>query len=52
MSSPCFPPPPPPLNLQEVVPEADTATLWINRDGSVLSADPTFTDWFAYSTKV
>jgi hypothetical protein len=40
------------LDLQQVMPEPDTATVWIMRDGSILSAGPVFTDWFAYASKV
>jgi hypothetical protein len=38
--------------MQQVVPEPDTATLWVTREGNILSTGPVFTDWFAYTVKV
>jgi hypothetical protein len=33
------------------MPEPDTATIWVTRDGTILSAGPVFTDWFAFTAK-
>jgi hypothetical protein len=38
--------------LQPLIPEPDTATVWLLKDGNILSAGPVFTDWFAYTAKV
>jgi hypothetical protein len=37
--------------LQQLMPEPDTATIWVTRDGTILSAGPVFTDWFAFTAK-
>jgi hypothetical protein len=41
-----------PCQLQQIMPEPDTAVVWVAQDGNILSACPTFTDWFAYTAKV
>jgi hypothetical protein len=47
----CFMPCLQPCCLQQLMPEPDTATIWVLRDGTILSAGPVFTDWFAYTAK-
>jgi hypothetical protein len=42
----CTPP------LQPILPEPDTATVWLTWDGTILNVCPAFTDWFAFTAKV
>jgi hypothetical protein len=40
------------LLLQPILPEPDTATVWLTWDGTILNVCPAFTDWFAFTSKV